>query len=918
MTERRRTRGEHQKALAQKNKKSAPPKSSKKKWFKRITLTLVAIVAACFIGGAGLFAYYASTAPELDENLLKDPVSSEFYDKNGELFATIGAENRKYVKYEDIPEDMVNAILATEDVRFFEHGGMDFYRLGGAILANFRDGFGAQGASTLTQQVVKNSFLQNEKKLKRKAQEAWLAFQLERKYSKEEIFEMYFNKMLMSGRVYGFGTAAQYFYGKDLKDLTLDEEALLAGLVQRPNAYNPLKNPELAAKRRNTVLGLMYQHGKITKAEMEEAKKVDVQAGLADDATRQKFTGSKYDAFLDVVINELEDNGDGNAMAEGIKVYTTLDPKAQQAVEKIMNDDSNFPTEKIQSGVAVIDTKTGQIQAIGGGRDYGADRGWNYAYDLKQQPGSTMKPLLDYGPAIENLKWSTGQTLVDEPIKYTNSEQTITNWDGKYMGAITARKALYASRNVPAVKALKEVGPDKAKEFIGRLGIEAENVYESDAIGGGDITMSPMQMAASYAAFGNNGVYTDPHSITKIVYRDGKTTKDYTPESNVAMSDYTAYMVTDMLRDVVGNKPDASGTAANVSGLDIAGKTGTTNYSKADFDKYNLPDTSVPDSWFAGYTTNYSIAIWSGYEKHFDPITTWDERRLPQHLFKKIMKEISADVETPNFKKPSSVVEATIEVGSKPLKLASDYTPKEKRQTELFVRGTEPNEVSNKYEVPELTTPYNVSASLSLEGQSIDISWEHDAMLNPETNEPLPTTFEVTAKREGGETVSLGKTESKGLTVSNTLEDGNYTISVVAVADGTRSKPGTTSIQVTGMTDENKEPDTPEQPGVEEPTSPDQEGDNGDNGDKGNQNGNHNGNENGNNGNHNGDGNSTDGNNNNNGNGNTGNAGNNGNNSNTGNAGNNGNNNGNNNGGQPPTPPTEPAVPDDGGGNKTE
>jgi len=280
MTERRRTRGEHQKALAEKNKKGKKTtvKSSTpaKMWIKRIFLTLLVIGVAGFIGGAGLFAYYASTAPKLDEELLKDPVSSEFYDKNGEIFATIGAENRKYIKYEDISEDMVNAILAKEDVRFFKHHGMDFYRLGGAILANFRDGFGAQGASTLTQQVVKNSFLQNEKKLKRKAQEAWLAFQLERKYSKEEIFEMYFNKMLMSGRIYGFGTAAQYFYGKELKDLSLDEEALLAGLVQRPNAYNPLKNPDLAKQRRNTVLGLMHQHGKISKTEMEEAKKVDV------------------------------------------------------------------------------------------------------------------------------------------------------------------------------------------------------------------------------------------------------------------------------------------------------------------------------------------------------------------------------------------------------------------------------------------------------------------------------------------------------------------------------------------------------------------------------------------------------------------------------------------------------------------
>lgn len=344
------------------------------------------------------------------------------------------------------------------------------------------------------------------------------------------------------------------------------------------------------------------------------------------------------------------------------------------------------------------------------------------------------------------------------------------------------------------------------------------------------------------------------------------------------MSDYTAYMVTDMLRDVVGNKPDASGTAANVPGLDIAGKTGTTNYSAEDFNKYNLPNTSVPDSWFAGYTTNYSIAIWSGYEKHFDPITTWEERRLPQNLFKSIMQEISANVETASFKKPNSVVEATIEVGSKPLKLASDYTPSELRQTELFVRGTEPKEVSTVYEAPELSTPYNVSASLDLEAQSINISWEHDAIVDPETDEPLPTSFEVTATRDDGQTFALGTTESKGLTVGNTLEDGNYTISVVAIMDGTRSEPGTTTFQITSTSEEDLETKEPDEPEIDLPIDPGQE-------DNGNNNGNG---ENGNNGNGN--------NHNNNGNG-------------QGNNGNGGDPGNNNDGNLQPTTPTEPTNP---------
>ncbi len=300
----KRTREDLKRERALKKKQQKTPA---KLWIKRIILTILALGIAGFIFGVGLFVYYASSAPKLNEELLKDPISAEFYDINGELFATIGVENRKYVEYEEIPQDMIDAILATEDVRFFDHFGMDLWRTMGAVLANVRDGFGAQGGSTITQQVVKNSFLSNDKALKRKAQEAWLAIQLEQQYDKEEIFEMYFNKILMSGRIYGFATAAEYFFGKELNELELDEMALLAGMPQSPNRYNPFKNPERAQQRRDLVLDLMVQHEKITKEEAAAAKEIDVTTRLLPEEQRQSVAGSKYDAFLDVVLNELED-----------------------------------------------------------------------------------------------------------------------------------------------------------------------------------------------------------------------------------------------------------------------------------------------------------------------------------------------------------------------------------------------------------------------------------------------------------------------------------------------------------------------------------------------------------------------------------------------------------------------------------
>lgn len=843
MAEKRRTREELKRERELQKKKQKKPVGM---WVKRIILTVAIIGVIGLIGGAGLFAVYASSAPELDEELLKDPVSSEFYDRNGEIFATIGAESRKYVEYEDIPENMIDAILATEDVRFFNHFGIDIWRLGSAVVANVTQGFGSQGASTITQQVVKNSFLSNDKKLKRKAQEAWLAIQLERQYEKEEIFEMYFNKILMSGRIYGFGTASEYFFGKKPSELELDEVALLAGLPQSPNRYNPYKNPERAQQRRDLVLDLMVQHKKITEQEAAAAKEIDVTSRLLAEEERQTVSGTKYDAFLDVVLSELEEKGDGEALAEGIKVYTTLDANAQTTVESIMNNPENFPTDNIQTGVSVVDTKTGEILAIGGGRNYGADRGFNFAHDLTtRSPGSTIKPLLDYGPAFEYLKWSTGETITDEKMTYSNSKQVITNWDNKYLGSMTVREALYTSRNVPAVKTLQEVGIDEAEKFINKLGIETEDVYESDAIGGGDITMSPIEMSAAYAAFGNQGVYSEPTSIKEVEYRDGSK-KSYTSKPDFAMNDSTAYMVTDILRDVVSSKPGASGTAAAVPGLDIAGKTGTTNYAADEFDKFDLPASSVPDSWFAGYTTNYSIAIWSGYPTRGEPITTWDERRLPQHLFNSIMSEISDGVETADFKRPSSVVEATIEVGTNPLKLASEYTPPELRQTELFVKGTEPTQISEEFEQIELNAPTNLQANYNSDGGLVDLTWD----FTPPSEEDLNVTFEVSMSVDNENPVIVSTTSNKEAVISNIEAGRNYTFSVVSVSEDVRSEPATVSIYIE---------DEVEEPEVESPEDPEnpEDGNNGDNngngnngnGNNGNNNGNGNGNGNGNNGN---------------------------------------------------------------------
>ncbi|MFF2752724.1 PBP1A family penicillin-binding protein [Psychrobacillus sp. NPDC058041] len=834
MSEQKRTREQRRKELKQKKHSKKPVKT----WIKRIIVTVLIVGVLGLIGGGSLFAYYASTAPKLDESSLKDPISPKLLDANGDLFATVGSENREYVPYDEIPQQMRDAIIATEDSRFYQHNGIDFLRLGKAVIANVTGGFGAQGASTITQQVIKNSFLKNEKTLKRKAQEAYLALQLERKYDKKEIFEMYFNKVLMSGRIYGFGTASEYFYGKELKDLSLDQFAVLAGMPQSPNNYNPFKNPELAQKRRNVVLHLMNLHGKISDAEMKKAQAVPVESSLLPEDQRIAKKNSKYDAFIDVVLDELEKNGDGDSIADGITIYTTLQPNAQKQVEASLNSNI-FPNKDIQAGIAVIDTKTGAIAAVGGGRNYGAIRGYNYAHDMKlRSPGSTIKPLLDYGPAVEFLNWSTGQTIVDDKITYTGSDQVVRNFDGKYKGAMTMREALYNSRNVPAVKTLKEVGTKNAKEFINRFGIDIGNVTESSAIGGTSKSMSPIQMAGAYAAFGNNGVHTEPYSINKIVYRDGKTEKNYRPESVPVMKDSTAYMVTDVLRDVLTK---GTATRAAISGLDIAGKSGTSNYDSNQIKQWNLPSSAFPDVWFAGYTTDYSIAIWSGYPDIKTPMTTNEERYLPQHLFKEVMTNISKGKNTGRFKKPNSVVEATIEKGTHPLQLASEFTPDDLKKTELFVKGTEPTSVSNIYEKPVLNAPNNLNVEYDEASSSATLTWDFDKPKDKEVN----VKFEVSVSINNGENQVLQTTEQLGLNVQSLIPGSSYVFTVTAVSDDVRSDPASISLTVKPLEEQPIIAPPGETDGNDNPGDGNKNGNennNGNNNGNGNSNGNNNGN----------------------------------------------------------------------------
>jgi len=793
MTDKYQTREERRKQL-ETSKKNAPKKAKKKSGknlFKRVLLILLTIGIIGIIAGGVTFAIMVKDAPELNPETLKDPISSTIYDKNNKEIAKVGAVNRDYVNYEDIPDLVKDAFIATEDSRFFKHHGIDPIRLGGAVIANFRNGFGSEGASTITQQVVKNFFFnQPQKTLNRKAQEAWLALELERKYSKEEIFEMYVNKIFMSENMSGVKTAAKVYFDKNLDELTLPEAALLAGMPQAPNAYNPFNNPERAEKRRNIVLSLMHQHGYISKAEMEEAQKASVEDSLVAKEDR-KTNDLPYDPFIKQVIAEIEKKyPDVNVFTDGLEIYTTMDKEAQEYVEELMYEGEivPFPDEQFQAGITLLDTKTGGILALGGDRDPDIKLGTNYATDMKRQPGSTAKPILDYGPAVEHLKWGTYQTIVDERTTYSDGTP-ISNWDNSYKGSMTMRKALEMSRNIPALKAFQAVGAEKAKDFAVNLGIPLENAYESYAIGA--FEASTLEMAGAYSAFGNEGVYNTPHAVRSFKLKDG-TKINMEPKSKVVMQDYTAFLITDMLKGVLTSS-DGTGNLANVPGLPVAGKTGTTNYSQEERTKWGITDSrSVPDAWFAGYTTNFTMAVWTGYTERKNPLTPGPNQKIAQQIFKAVMGHISEDVETADFKKPDSVETVKIEKGTFPARLASSYTPSSQIQTEYAVKGNILNEVSQKYNKPN--TPTGVKATYNENSDEIDLSWDY--------GDKEGVKFDVSVSVDGGANEQLTVTSDTSLKIAKPTPGSTYTFTVKAIKNDQDSDPASGSISVPAKIEE--------------------------------------------------------------------------------------------------------------------
>ena len=779
---------------SQTNKKTT--KRKKKSILKRILISLFSIFVIGFTILTGLFFYYGFTAPKITAADLQGATETQILDMNQELITKLGGENRDLIAPEEVPQGLKDAVTSIEDKRYYSHLGIDPIRIIGSFVRNLRAGHITQGGSTITQQLIKLSVFSTKKEdqtYKRKIQEILLALQIEREFSKEQILTYYLNKVYMANNTYGFGTAANYYFGKELKELTIPQLALLAGMPQAPSSYDPYAHPEQAQERRNIVLQAMKENGKLTDAQLQEAKATPITDGLVDEHEQISTDDNRliFDSFLTMVADEVKEKTGLDVYSDGLTIETTVNSNAQNRLYEILNTNRyvQYVDDNVQNAVVMLDSTTGAIRAINGGRKQTNLLAYNRAIQNDRSTGSTIKPIMDYGPAIEYLNYSTGQTMVDKPTTYSSGFE-LNNWDNQFMGTMTMRRALVLSRNTPAYQTFKAVGNDNVQAFLKKLDLSVmndgkESLVESNAIGA---NLSPLKMAAAYTAFANYGTYSKPYTVTKITTREGQVLQ-FKPDQHQAMKDSTAYMITNMLKDTFtyGFANDL-----RMGNLPHAAKTGSTNYTPEQRKQIGASENEfvIPDSWFIGYSPAYTISVWTGYD---NPYTkghglSQTEANYSKWIYGHLMNFAMKQTPVKDWEQPSSVVSSQIVVGSNPLALAGPNTPADKVSIELFVKGAVPTQ---QYVEEKIAPPSGLNVSYDATKKEVTVTWNA-----VKSNEEKPKyTISV-----GGQTQTVDKTTA---TFKN-IAGESVTISLTVTIKDKTSDPVTHELKL-GTKPEEKE-----------------------------------------------------------------------------------------------------------------
>ena len=623
-----------------------------KKRLRKIILGLLLLGLVAGLGVAGYVFAMVQDAPTVTKNDLASDNSSKMYAKDRVTVVwSSSSTKRDYVKSADIPKAYKDAVVSVEDKNFYHEHGFSITGMLMAALSNtFGSGEGLRGGSTITQQLVKLSKFStktSDQTIKRKIQELWLSLQVDASFSKDQILEYYINKVFEGHQVYGAQTIAHYYFGKDLKQLSLSQMATIAGIGQAPAVYDLYSNAKGTQERRDIVLNAMLKNKKITQAQYDKAVKTKITQGLRPKNSQENETDNNariYGSYIMTVQAQLKAMGYDYENG-GLEIYTNVDPKVQKTVYETLNDSYAFPNDTVQAAATVVDPKTGNIVAQVGNRKLGL-YSYNQATAQDRSSGSGIKPLLDYGPAIEYLNWSTDHRIADTPFTYTNGG-VLNDWDGLYQGNITMHNALAGSRNITAVRALQAVGMARAQSFLNKLGINNGPVNaEPQAIG---YETSTEKMAGAFATIANGGTYHSANYVSDVITPDNvKHTVD--TSSHRAMRESTAFLLTSMLKDVIS----ARGTApeAIIPGLNQAGKSGLVGYESGD-----VPDRAIHDAWMNGYTKSYAISVWTGYKHPDQPgqYLTWDQQGLPEVVYQQIMSQIMANKPNTDWTKPDTV-----------------------------------------------------------------------------------------------------------------------------------------------------------------------------------------------------------------------------------------------------------------------
>lgn len=644
----------------------------------------------------------AEEAPELNVTDFVGEESSRIYDDQGNLVTEVGVYLRENVTYDKLPESVIDAFLAIEDSRFFSHNGFDIPRFTMALIQNIKNQDFGQGGSTFTMQLVKNTYFtidsmdasdtgtERTKSIEYKVQQIYLAMELEKQLSKKEIFQLYLNKLNFGGNIRGIQRASQYYFGKNIWEVSLPEAAMLAGIVNLPNQYNPYNYLDYGTERRNEVLYQMMNHGYITEDEYNLAKSVKVEDTLAGE-DREASGDSQYQAYLDLVLDEVEELTGCDPTIKGMDIYTYLNRDIQEEIEAIENGERSdtviFPDDLIQVAILCMNNKTGAIIGVGGGRNYDGARLLNRATMNFKQPGSSVKPVLSYALAFEYLGYSEDEILEDKPITYPGESMVLKDASGNYTGDVTIKDAIGYSLNIPAIltlqKVVDKIGKAKVARYMQDIGftkVTQDNFHLSFAIGGTWFETTVYEMAGAHAMLMNYGVYNQPHTINKIVMRSDGT--EYYPENqNVkVLSSGSAWLAADMMANNVNGSSYYYYWPVRRSDYQVYAKTGTSDWGE-DGVQYGIPVGSSKDKWMISNTNMYTNAVWVGYDKAVAGAGCWfnsykSSLNIPGNINSLLIsKEEEISGNPGDYEMPDDVVESTYVYGTWPHVQVEDWMP---------------------------------------------------------------------------------------------------------------------------------------------------------------------------------------------------------------------------------------------------